>query len=397
LTIIKYRNTLCHDKERRRGERAVGVRDIGSNVRRHMKIRGLTIPMLSKKAGIGTATLSNLINGKAEPKSSTLLGLAEALEIPVQQLIVDSPDLRSLRFRTAKSLSGREKAERDQLRHDTALWLANYRFLEQELGEVRPYLLSGMHEKDPQKAASLTRRSLQIASWAILDLPQLMEHAGIKLRVRPFGFKKTFGLSVGEGDGGPAIVVNSEKGIPVERQLFSIVHELGHLVLHGSSYEVASVVENAEEERDANAFAGDFLLPEEGLRAAWEYSKGLHWVEGVLHIKKLFKVSYMTVLVRLNQLLLKRDIGLVIAQFRKEYAERYGQRLKDHYEPDSPEGPVASEDPKHLDSSDLVEDRFARLVRRAFEREFISIGRAAEMLGLSLEEMRSLANAWQEM
>lgn len=243
----------------------------------------------------------------------------------------------------------------------------------------------------------MTRQSLQLSSWAIPDLPQLMEQAGIKLRVRPFGFKKTFGLSVGESDGGPAIVVNSEEGIPVERQLFSIAHELGHLILHRSSYDATSVDENEEEERGANQFAGDFLLPDEGLRGAWEDSKGLHWVDSVLHIKKLFKVSYMTVLVRLNQLLVQRDIGTVIAQFRKEYAERYGQHLKDHYEPDSPDGPVATADPKHLDSSDLVEDRFARLVRRAFESELISIGRAAEMLGLSLEEMRSLANAWQEM
>jgi hypothetical protein len=44
-----------------------------------------------------------------------------------------------------------------------------------------------------------------------------------------------------------------------------------------------------------------------------------------------------------------------------------------------------------------VEDRFARLVRQAFEKEIISIGRAGEMLGHSLEEMRSLARAWQEM
>ena len=43
-----------------------------------------------------------------------------------------------------------------------------------------------------------------------------------------------------------------------------------------------------------------------------------------------------------------------------------------------------------------MEDRFARLVRQAFEKEVISIGRAGEMLGLSLEEMRALARAWQE-
>ena len=129
---------------------------------------------------------------------------------------------------------------------------------------------------------------------------------------------------------------------------------------------------------------------------AWKESRGLHWVDSVLRIKKQFKVSYMTVLVRLSQLLSKPDIGALIAQFRKEYAERYGHQLKDHYEPDSIAGPVADTDPQHLDQTDLMEDRFARLVRQAFEKEIISIGRAGEMLGLSLEEMRALARAWQE-
>ena len=113
----------------------MGIQDIGDNVRRHMKIRGLNIPQLSAKMGMGTAGLSNLLNGKSEPKSSTLIKLSEALDVPFAELIADAPKLNSLRFRTAKTLSGREKAERDQLRHDTAIWLSDYCFLEKELKE----------------------------------------------------------------------------------------------------------------------------------------------------------------------------------------------------------------------------------------------------------------------
>ena len=161
-----------------------------------MKIRGMTIPALAEKCGIGTATLSNILNGKSEPKSSTLISLATALGVPVVDLVADSPKLQSLRFRTAKTLSGREKAERDELRHDTALWLANYRFLESQLGESQPFLLGEVDEKDPEKAAIRVRQVLDVPSAAISDLPQLMERAGIKLRIHRFGFTRTFGLSV---------------------------------------------------------------------------------------------------------------------------------------------------------------------------------------------------------
>jgi Zn-dependent peptidase ImmA (M78 family)/lambda repressor-like predicted transcriptional regulator len=373
----------------------VAVSDIGANVRRHMKIRGLTVPALAKEGGIGTATLSNLLNGKSEPKSSTLIALATALGVPVAQLVADSPELKSLRFRTAKTLSGREKAEKDELRHDTALWLANYRFLEERLGTHQEYALGRIAEDDPWKAAAAVRKVLDLGALAIADLPELMERAGVKLRIRPFGFQRTFGLSVADTDGGPAIVVNSGPKISIERQLFSIAHELGHLVLHRNSYDASKDDVVEEEERSANLFAGQFLVPDDALDKAWGESRGLHWVNSVLRIKKQFKVSYMTVLVRLSQRL-NRPVGTLIAQFRKEYAERYSHQLKDHYEPDSIAGPVADSDPQNLDQTDLMEDRFAWHVRRAFEKEIISIGRAGEMLGLPLEEMRALARAWQE-
>lgn len=41
-----------------------------------------------------------------------------------------------------------------------------------------------------------------------------------------------------------------------------------------------------------------------------------------------------------------------------------------------------------------MEDRLSRLVRNAVEGEEISLGRAAEILRLDLEEMRELSNSW---
>jgi Zn-dependent peptidase ImmA (M78 family)/DNA-binding Xre family transcriptional regulator len=379
-------------------EESMGIRDIGDNVRRFMKLRELTIPNLSARMGMGTAALSNLLNGKAEPKSSTLIKLAEALHVTLNDLLSDTPRLRSLRFRTAKILSGREKAERDQLRHDTAIWLADYSFLEDALNKRVPFKLANISEQNPETASMEARKALGIlADKPVYDISDLMEKAGIKLRVRPFGFKKTFGLSVGEEDGGPAVIVNSEIGITVERQIFTIAHELGHLILHKGSYGAASEVEDDREENEANLFAGVFLVPDEGLRNQWEESKGLHWVDRVLHIKRIYKVSYMTILVRLIQLYPALRNRPLITEFRSEYAGLHKHDLKDHYEPNAIEGPVATIDPQGLDTSDLVEDRFVRLVREAYEGGKISIGRAGEMLNRSLEDMRALARAWQEL
>lgn len=378
----------------------MGIQDIGDNVRRHMKIRGLTIPQLSAMMGMGTAALSNLLNGKAEPKSSTLIKLSDALAITFDELLVDAPKLSSLRFRTAKTLSGREKAERDQLRHDTAIWLSDYCFLEKKLEKDPSYLLAAISDHDPHSAAMAARETFTLApTTPIYDISELMESAGVKLRILPFGFKKTFGLSIGDNDGGPGIIVNSEEGIPVERQLFTIAHELGHLILHKNSYKAPEEIENKLEEDEANLFAGTFLVPDAALEKEWEESKGLVFVDRVLKVKKIFKVSYRTILIRLFQMGSLLSLSELIVKFCTEYKDKYKHDLKGHYEPESLSiveiEPVAEEDPQELDVSDLMEERFARLVREAYEREIISMSRAGEMLNLSIDDMRTLVRAWQ--
>lgn len=86
-------------------------------------------------------------------------------------------------------------------------------------------------------------------------------------------------------------------------------------------------------------------------------------------------------------------------QLNKEFATAYkqctGHDLKDHYEPDAIRDPVATIDPDFLGANELVEDRFARLVRNAYDHEIISISRAGEMLNRSIDEMRVLVRAWQ--
>ncbi len=43
-----------------------------------------------------------------------------------------------------------------------------------------------------------------------------------------------------------------------------------------------------------------------------------------------------------------------------------------------------------------MQDRLARLVRQALEKELITLGKGAEILELDLDEMRELSNSWAE-
>nr|WP_321305704.1 hypothetical protein [uncultured Sphaerochaeta sp.] len=90
-----------------------------------------------------------------------------------------------------------------------------------------------------------------------------------------------------------------------------------------------------------------------------------------------------------------------LSGFDRTISTAIGHDLKRYFEPDSlraefPDS-VAEEDPHGLDFSDLMEERFARFLREAYEREIISMSRAGEMLNLSIMEMRALVRTWKEL
>lgn len=374
--------------------------NIAKNIRRLMKVRGMSSKQLAQKADLGSSALSNLLNGKTLPQSMTLIKLAGALNVSVDQLLVSVPELHAIRFRTCAVLSAREKAAKEQLKVDVASWLKNFNELQNVLNIPNVWDLTGTAFPDCTSAAQIIRRDYFHLDECepVCDFVSQIEALGIKLWIRKFGFKRTFGLSVGESDGGPAIIVNNDPGISIERQIFTIAHELGHLLLHLDSYTSPEdfKYDDEEEENEADRFAGELLLPLKGLSYQWTLKKGLSFVDRVLYIKHLYKVSYRTVLVRLQQMIGTGGVNLFI-RFAVEYKEQYGHDLKDHYEPPvcGKDEFVASADPEALQRWDLQESHYRSLVRDAYERELISISKAGELLGKTISEMRKITSVWK--
>lgn len=375
----------------------MGLSDLSKNVRRFMKIKKLSIPQLAKECGLGTATLSNILNEKSSPNSSTLIKISTALGVSFSDLLAETPTLKTLRFRTNHKLTAREIAERDQLQIDSAIWLKNYVNLEELTQNQIEYKFEKITTENPIEAAKEIRGMYNIQDEEpIYDILSLVEDAGIKLYLHDFNFQKTFGLSVNKEDGGPAIIVNNNESISVERKIFTIAHELGHLILHRNSFDGEVSEENEMEEKQANDFAAELLMPEKAFEKQWELHSGISWVEAVLQIKQYFRVSYKTVLSRLNSLIGDRFTpGFLYAEFSRLYRLKYHHDLKNHYEPNSiSELAPAKDEPKKISCFNFTEERFERLVRLAYEQEKITISRAAEMLSLSAESMRERIAEW---
>ncbi len=103
-------------------------------------------------------------------------------------------------------------------------------------------------------------------------------------------------------DGGPAIIVNAWDRLSVECSIFSIAHELAHLLLHLDSFDVDDSDYLFDQEKETNVFASYFLMPVVAFTQEWGNSSGLSFVKRVIKIKHIFQGSYKTVLDRLVEI-----------------------------------------------------------------------------------------------
>ena len=157
---------------------------------------------------------------------------------------------------------------------------------------------------------------------------------------------------------------------------------------------MGKVEDNPNEEQEANAFASYFLMPADSFKSQWRDAAGLGFVDRVLRVKRIFRVSYLTVLYRLVEMKLV-DRETVWPFFKAEYKRRYHLSLANKFEPEAIVEPKGKLEPKSLDELDFVEDRLRRLIREAIESEKITVSRGAEILGVSLSDMRDAVASWE--
>ena len=371
---------------------------VPGNIARLRLDRQLTQASLAKLAGLSRVALGKIERGVVLPRARTLAALAGALGVPVRDLVTPVRPLRSVRFRAHSRMYGRE-----QTLAEVSRWLDAYVWLEAELDESRPFrfqnLVGENGARSPAEVARVARQMAELeVPTPVPNICRLLEDSGVKVLLLDKKRDSFFGLSVGAEDGGPAVVVNVWDRISVERWIFTAAHELGHLLLHPSEFRRDATDESTETEREADRFASEFLMPEAAFAEEWEATRGRSLVDRVLMVKRIFRVSYQTVLYRLVQADYERSE--IWDRFRNQYRNRYGKVLDRCDEPEALQTTEfgwkwhRAREPAPLSEHDFPGDRLSLLVRHAVEQTHISLSRGAEILSIRLEEMRELARDW---
>lgn len=110
----------------------------------------------------------------------------------------------------------------------------------------------------PAKVAQHLRAYWRVPIGPIKNLVWLIESAGGIVMYRDFGTRKLDGMSSWPRDAMPLFFVNQTN--PTDRSRWTIAHELGHLVMHGSPT-------SGHPEEEANAFAQEFLMPRDQIES----------------------------------------------------------------------------------------------------------------------------------
>jgi Zn-dependent peptidase ImmA (M78 family) len=300
---------------------------------------------------------------------------------------------------------------RDQVLAEVSRWLRDFAELEELTGERLGHGLPPLwrkikrmrHRRIPEIAARVREHFGLGEREPVHDICGLLESQGIKVSSIHVANDAFMGLSVAEDNGGPAIIVNTWERLPVETWIFSAAHELAHLLLHLGAYDVTMEQEDDAQEKEADQFASHFLMPEAVFRREWEDAAGLPLVDRVLKVKRVFRVSWRTVLYRVAEGLPEDERYVIWMLFNQAYREQKGRSLLKHDEPQGINGEVykdtqgarpAGIEPSGMEPHDFREDRLSLLVRRAVEQGIISLSRGAEILRLPLEQMRALSANW---
>jgi Zn-dependent peptidase ImmA (M78 family)/DNA-binding XRE family transcriptional regulator len=378
---------------------------LSGNLRRIRSAKGKSQAEVADAAGLSRVGYRNIEGGASAPRVDSLIQIASALDVRLEELLTPVRTLTAVRFRAQKKMT-----TRGELLADVARWLDDYNEIEALLEAKEKFAFAGVRKKvegmphgeeRARKAAELARQAVKLTDRDVIrDICGMLEENGAKVFTPKLASEGFFGLSVAAIDGGPAVVVNVWERLSVERWIFTAAHELGHLILHLDAYDVTKTEEDPTQEKEADTFASYFLMPDALFDREFNEARGLPLVKLVFKLKRIFRMSWKSVLYRIASK--SPDGGKLWPRFQWEYKQLTGRTLGKADEPDGlvaedfrgqPSAKVADE-PEHLVEDDFVEDRLSRLVRKAVETEEITLSRAAEMLRVDIAKMRDIANSW---
>jgi Zn-dependent peptidase ImmA (M78 family)/DNA-binding XRE family transcriptional regulator len=217
--------------------------------------------------------------------------------------------------------------------------------------------------QDVEHIAIELRKAWQLGNAAIFNLIELLEDN--KIKVIEIESDDAFdGLSAWANDGAiPVIVLNNSIIRSLDGKRFTVLHELGHLILNLNGHT------EKQKEKFCHYFAATMLLPSDTLEKEVGKSRTKLLLPELGAIKKQYGISMQAIAYRM------KDLGIITPSYFKQFMffiNQSGFRIE---EPFAYEGQEKS-------------SRFSQLLFRALGEGLISMSKAASLNNQKLAGFR---------
>lgn len=357
---------------------------------------GITPDRLAAELGIAEASIERVMTGEDGMTFIQLRKVAEYfgrgvlffLETgPVDEAQVHTPQFRTLANQKPE-LTPRLKAFIERVERQRAVYLSLREDLDKtDWPEFSP---PDLPLQDLREAADMARKWLGLGNKNSFDTYRAAVEGKGVLVFRSNGYNGKWQIAKENPILGftlfdsacPVIVIKKQQW--EVRQTFTLMHELGHLLLHKTSSidDEQDLQSHQGLEREANAFAGHLLVPDDFLASIQdtdrpdEVSQYNDWLD---QEHKLWGVSCEVILRRLL------DAGRLTQSQYSAYRQWCAQL------PDSTEDDGGSRKYRHREPKHVFGDTFVRAVLDALNAQHITLAKASSYLdSLKIKDLHQL-------
>ena len=276
------------------------------------KRRGINQSELAKLMGLHRRSVCGFESGEYQPSDENLARLADVLVFPTDFFFGEDIDEPTLATGSFRSMSRMSAVYRDMALCQAAIGLHVSKWLDTKFEPPVPSLPNLHREKTPIVAAESLRRAWGIGALTVRNMIHLLESRGVRVFSLAVDAREVDAFSMWKGRT-PFVFLNANKSS--EHSRFDAAHELGHLVMHRDS------PQGLQAEREADAFASAFLMPQSSVLAR---ASRFPTMKEIIKLKNLWGVSVAAMIHRLHDVELLTDWqyrGLCVEMTKLGYRE----------------------------------------------------------------------------
>ena len=339
---------------------------VANRIKNARTLKCLSQQNVADELGVSKQMISKYENGELIPTSSKFLKLSKLFELKIDYFFNSfQVELREMNFRKKSKFSLKNQSS---LKEQIKINLENYIWVEDTLSIDYSFKNTIKNTEinkieDIEKAVLKLRTDWNIGIDPIHNIIQLLEDKEIKIIELYDVGDKFDGLATYVNGKYPVIVVNGN--FTVERKRFTLLYELGYLLLNFTDCEAK------REEQFCNKFVAEFLFPREIVIREFGGKRNHITLVELISIQKKYGISIHNIVYR-----------LVDARILSE------QRHSDFYKKTRFNPSLNREVNVSRFKTPEKSNRFEQFVYRALSQEKISISKASSLLNKNIETVQ---------